>query len=201
MYSYLWDTTLGGFSPVADLAQIKMDPLSFCGTPDSTIRIEVFSDFQCPHCRLFYLDIIKPLVRDYSASKNVYVLYHDYPLDMHPFGRLAARLALAAMHIGKDQWLRVTDALYVNQEQWSQDGKFDPILAKVLKPEELARIKLLSVSPTVENDLNQEILLGNGRQITGTPTYFVMSRTGRQQRLNQVVGYAVIKDYIERFLK
>jgi protein-disulfide isomerase len=194
--SVLWGQTTGAETPAS-----KMAPMSFCGTPDSPVRIEVFSDFQCPHCRAFYLDVIKLLVRDYGNSKSVYILYHDYPLDMHPYGRAASRLALAAMHISRDLWLRVVEALYVNQDQWSLDGKFDPVLALALNPEALSKVKALATDSAVENDLNQEISLGNSRKITSTPTYFIMTRTGRQQRVNGPLGYAIVKNYIDGFLR
>jgi protein-disulfide isomerase len=187
--------------PAAQTTAAKPAAMSFCGTPDSTVRIEVFSDFQCPHCRMLYLDVIKPLIRDYGSSRRVYILYHDYPLEMHPYGRAASRYALAANRISQDLWLRVVDALYQNQEQWSQDGKFDPVLAKVVKPEELARINTLIADPGVENDLKQEISLGDSRRITSTPTYYIMTQTGRQQRLDRVLSYSIIKNYIDGYLK
>jgi protein-disulfide isomerase len=187
--------------PAAQAAAPPAAPASFCGTPDSPIRVEVFSDFQCPHCRTLYIDVIQPLIRDYGNSKRVYIIYHDFPLDMHPHGRAASRLALAAIHVSRDLWLRVVDALYVNQEQWSQDGKLDAILAKALKPEELAKIKTLAADSAVENELNREISLGNSRKITSTPTYFIIAQTGRQQRLDRPLGYSIVKNYIDGFLK
>jgi protein-disulfide isomerase len=175
--------------------------LSFCGVPAAPVRIEIFSDFQCPHCRIFYFEIVKPLIKDYAAGRQVYVVYHDFPLDMHPYGRTAARLALAAMRLGRNQWLRVTDTLYATQDQWAQDGKLDGILAKVLSPTELARVKLLAADSNTDEALRQEIMLGNSRGITSTPTYFITTQTGKEQRIAQVLSYPVIKDYVSRFLK
>ncbi|MBZ5496321.1 MAG: DsbA family protein [Acidobacteriia bacterium] len=189
------------FAATGQTGTVKPAELYFCGNAASPIRIEVFSDYQCPHCRDFYLGIIKPLIKDYAETKKVYVVYHDFPLDMHPLARSAARLALAAMRLGRERWLRVTDALYTTQDQWAQDGKFDAVLAKVLDPAELVRLNKLASDPAIEVALAHELTLGRSRNITSTPTYFVITETGRQQRLTQVLPYPVIKDYIDRFLK
>jgi hypothetical protein len=43
-----------------------------------------------------------------NKINKIYVVYHDFPLDMHQFARKATRLALAAERLGRDRWLRVT---------------------------------------------------------------------------------------------
>ena len=88
------------------------------GQPGAPVKIEVFSDYQCPVCRTFYLETLKPLLADYTKENKIAkicVVYRDYPLDMHPFARKAARFALAANRLSRERWLRVTDALYTEQ--------------------------------------------------------------------------------------
>ena len=51
------------------------------GAPDSPVKIEVFSDYQCPACRTFFLDTIRPILAGYSSSNKVSVVYRDFPLD------------------------------------------------------------------------------------------------------------------------
>ena len=179
----------------------KQAQLYLGGQPSAPIKLEVFSDYQCPVCRLFYLETLKPLVADYASVNKVYIVYHDFPLDMHPYARKAARFALAARRLGREQWLRVTDALYSEQAQWSQDGNIEGALAKVLDPTELVRVKQLAGDPAVEASLNQEVMLGQSRNVTSTPTLFVITDTGRQQRVNSGVPYPVLKDFLDRTLK
>ena len=96
------------------------------GEPGAPIKIEVFSDYQCPACRTFYLDTIKPILANYARAQagpngqpikpRVCVVYRDFPLDMHQFARPAARLSLAAQRLGRERWLRVSEALYTYQD-------------------------------------------------------------------------------------
>ena len=41
------------------------------GKADSPVRIEVFSDFQCPSCRAFYLNTVTKLITEYAAGRKV----------------------------------------------------------------------------------------------------------------------------------
>ena len=188
-------------SAAGQTAKGTEDEMYLCGQPNSPVKIEVFSDFQCPVCRTFYLETVKPLVADYAAGNKVYIVYHDFPLDMHPYARKAARFALAANRLGRERWLRVTDVLYNEQAQWSQDGNIEAALAKALDPTELVRLSKLAADPAIDAVLGQEIMLGQSRSINSTPTVFVITETGRQQRIDSGIPYPVLKDFLERTLK
>jgi len=181
------------------------------GEPGAPIKIEVFSDYQCPACRTFYLDTIKPILTNYTRAQigaggqpqkpRVCVVYRDFPLDIHQFARPAARISLAAQQLGRERWLRVSEALYTYQAEWAQNGKFDATLAKVLNPIELMRLRKLAADPAIDAMVNRELLLAQRREITSTPTFFIITGAGRQQRINGPVPYAVMKDYLDRLLK
>lgn len=179
----------------------KQTELYLIGESASPVKIEVFSDYQCPACRAFYMETLKPLITNYADGKKVGIVYHDYPLDMHPYARPATRLALAAARLGRERWLRVTDALYANQPQWSQDGNIDAALAKVLDPDDLVRVKKMAAEPSIEAFVEQELIAAHIRNVTSTPTFFIISEAGRQQRVNGGVPYPVLKDYLDRLLK
>jgi protein-disulfide isomerase len=181
----------------------KMTDLYLGGHPNAAVRIELFSDYQCSACRAFYLETLKPLIADYTKANKIdkiYIVYHDFPLDMHPFARKAAKYALAAMRIGRDRWLRVNDALYTQQDKWASDGNIDAVLAKVLDPSELVRIQSLAANPAIDAALNQEIQLGLSKNITSTPTFFITSQSGKQQRVATGVNLTVLKDFLDRLI-
>ena len=174
------------------------------GERGAPIKIEVFSDFQCPRCRDFYLEALKPLLAEYTRTdkiNKIYLVYHDFPLDMHQFSRKAARFALAAARLSRERWLRVTDILYTEQAQWSQDGNIEAALAKAMDPTEVMRIGSLAADPALEADLQDEILLGQSRDISSTPTFFVIPLTGPEQRVAGWVTYPTLKDFLDRLLK
>ena len=85
--AYLW--------PLASAQEIYSEQI-LGGRQDSPVRIEVFSDFQCPACRNFYLETIRQVLTKYCAEDKVCVIYHEFPLKMHQFSRLAARFGVRA---------------------------------------------------------------------------------------------------------
>lgn len=66
------------------------------GSLNSPIRLEIFSDFQCPACRDLYLGTIRQVLEEYASKDKVCVIYHEYPLSIHPYAREAARYCEAA---------------------------------------------------------------------------------------------------------
>ncbi len=174
------------------------------GQADAPVKIEVFSDYQCPHCRAFYLGTIKPLIAELTSEQkdsSLYIVYHDFPLDGHRYARQAASYALAAERLGHDSWLRVTDALYLEQAQWAQDGDIEGVISKVLDGAELAFVKRQAADPSIEQTIRTEILLAQSRQVSATPTFFISLPGGRQERINGAVPYELLRGYLAQYLK
>jgi protein-disulfide isomerase len=185
--------------PFVKAEEISRDQI-LGGRPDSPVRIEVFSDFQCPACRTFYLETIRQVLREYSAEDKVCVIYHEFPLKMHQFSRLAARYALAAQRLGQRQWRAVMEALYTNQSQWSLDGSIDAVAAKVLDLEDLKKVRRLVDDATINDAINRDLSLGSQKDVTQTPTFFIYVG-GNEQKVVGGLEYTLLKQYIDRILK
>jgi protein-disulfide isomerase len=170
------------------------------GSPGAPIKIEIFSDFECPSCRTFYLETIRPVIDNYARLNRVLVVYYDYPLLQHKYAREAARFAIAARRLGLEQWLKVSDALYGQQAQWSETGKVDWVVAQVLSPEDLVSLKKLMAGPEIDQEIDRAVMLANSRGVTSTPTFFVTTN-GREQRVVGGVSYQVMKSHLDRNLK
>ena len=65
--------------------------------------IEIFSDYACPHCKLYHENTLPLVMRDYVVKGKVYVVNREFPLNIpgHQFARLAAQYATAAARIGE----------------------------------------------------------------------------------------------------
>lgn len=154
--------------------------------------MEVFSCFQAPPCRDFYLETIPPLLKEYGSPNKVCFIYYEYPRKIHDYSREAARFGVAAEQLGQDPWQRVSEALFLEQPQWEKGGKIESVVAKVTSPEEMAKIKKLLGDPSIDQAIDREIALGDKRQITGTPTFYLYAK-GQEQEVVGKVSYPVLK--------
>jgi protein-disulfide isomerase len=169
------------------------------GRLDAPVRIEVFSCYQCPPCRDFYLETIRPLLKEYALNNKVCVIYYEYPLRIHNHSRDTARYAVAAYRLGQDQWQRVSEALYLKQSQWIKDGNVEAVVAEVLSADEMVKVKAILKDPSIEQTIDRDIKIGDERQIQGTPTFFLYAH-GREQKVLGKVSYSVLKSYLEGLL-
>ncbi len=190
---------LAGQAPGKGTQMLPPDDL-LMGGPDSPVKIELFSDFQCPSCRAFYLDTVTRLISEYSAGKKVCFIFRDFPLTAHPISRVAARYALAARVLGHDQWLKVIEYLYTCQMEWSYDGKIEPVLSRILSAQEMEKLKAEYKNPALEQAIDSSVSLGNNREVNSTPTIFVTAG-GKEQRVTSALPFPVLKGYIDPYLK
>jgi protein-disulfide isomerase len=183
----------------------KQEGILMFGRPGSPVKIEVFSDYQCPVCRSYYLGTLKPLLAEFAKTNKadkVFVIYHDYPLEnIHAHARKAARFSLAAHRMGTDKWMRVADALYTQQVPWSENGNIEAILEKALEPGEWNQLKQTAGDPALDTLINQEVALAQNREVTATPTTFIITETGRQQRFTGDPTFPALKDFLDKLIK
>jgi protein-disulfide isomerase len=170
------------------------------GKSDSPVRIEIFSDLQCPSCRTFYLYTVLSLIKEYSAVGKVGIAFREFPLEMHPVSRPAARYIVAAKSLSREQWIKVIEQLYTCQAEWSYDGKIEPVLSRILSPGEMQTLKAKLDDPAVEKAIDRDIALGKEKKVESTPTVFV-TIGGNEQRLVGGLSFPVLKEFIDRSLK
>lgn len=171
------------------------------GSPAAPIKIEVFSDFECPSCRELYLDVMRRVVVEYSGQNKVCLIYHEFPLTrIHRYSRDAARYAEAAAQLGREKLLKVYDILFMDQAQWSQDGKLEASIAKVLSRADIQKLKMIMRDPGINASIDREIRLGEQRQIRSTPTFFVTAK-GKEQRVEGRITYVALKQFIDSTLR
>jgi protein-disulfide isomerase len=171
------------------------------GNPAAPVRIDVYSDFQCPACKGFHENVLPMLIRDYVAQGKVYVVSREFPLAMHPYSREAAGYAVAATQVGKYQ--QVADALFRTQAVWSTNGKVWDTAAAVLTPVEQKKVQALAKDPSVLTQVQQDVDLGNSLKINQTPTIYISKGTRRYpwpdpNPNNYAFLRAVIDDLITR---
>ena len=106
------------------------------------VTVDVYSDFQCPHCKMLAEQTLNRVKEDYALKGKIRLVHHDFPLPMHAYAKQAALLAAAADRIGKfDQ---VSEALFKQQDAWAANGKVEEVVDSVLTPAEAKKVRELS---------------------------------------------------------
>jgi protein-disulfide isomerase len=168
------------------------------GVPTAPIMIEDFTDFECPACRTLYMGTLRPLISDYVATGKVYLVHHDFPLDMHPYSHQAAYYANAAAAIGHFEG--VERALFTHQPEWQANGKITPFLATVLSPEQLKQVEELARTREVQDAVAQDVRLGQQLNVRQTPTIFITYK-GKRTPVVGVVQYSILRGYLDALLR
>ena len=178
-----------------------VDKAKGIGNPAAPVKIEVFSDFQCPACKNFHETVLPLLIQDYVRAGKVFIVSREFPLTQHPYSREAAGYAVAASQVGKYQ--QVADALFAAQQTWSANGKVWDAAASVLTPADQKKVQTLAKDPAVIGLVQQEVDLGNTYHISQTPTIYISKGAKRYpyagpDRNNYPFLKALIDDLITR---
>ncbi len=180
---------------LGDVEKAKM-----LGTPSATVKLDLYSDFQCPACRGFHEQVLPVLMREYVVPGKVCIVNHEFPLNMHPYSREAAYYATAAAHVGKYQ--QVADALFRNQAVWGTNGKVWDTVASVLTPTEQKKVQELAKEPSIIAAVTQDVQLGQMERISETPTVIITRGSKRYAFPGpNPTNYPLMKSLIDGLLK
>ncbi|MGD1073642.1 MAG: thioredoxin domain-containing protein [Bryobacteraceae bacterium] len=154
-----WPKLFLALAVSAGLAQTA-DPV-----PDVTV--EIFSDFQCPYCRMF-----APAAREVESKGiegiNTKVEFKNFPLSFHPFAQLAAQAAMAAREQGK--FWEMHDLLFANQNAL---GREDLLKYAASLKLDMEKFKTDLDSDRIKKTIETDRAEGNAKKVQGTPTFFV----------------------------
>jgi protein-disulfide isomerase len=179
-------------------ASSDADPGKMLGSPGAPIRIEVFSDFECPACRGLHEQILPLVFKDYVIPGKVYLVSREYPLPMHQFSREAANYATAAARLGKYQ--DVADALFKNNLVWELNGKVWDTVASVLTPAEAKKVQLEAKEPSVLSEVQRDVDAGRAAGINQTPT-MIVTRGANRFPVVGLVNYNLLRSLLDGLLK
>ncbi len=169
------------------------------GSKSAPIKMEVFSDFQCPACRGLYEATLRPVIANYVQQGKVYLVHRDMPLPMHQYARTAARYANAAAKIGRME--KVISALYTNQDRWAADGDVESVVASVLTPAEMNQVRRLVNAAEIEQAIEHDVSLARQRQVRSTPTIFITHKGSTTPLPPGGVSYSLLKQYFDYLLQ
>jgi protein-disulfide isomerase len=185
----------------APTAAANSNFLKAIGNPKAPITMEVFGDFQCPACRGFFETSVKQVIDDYVIPGKVYIIHRDFPLDMHPYARQAARLANAASEFG--QFEAIERALYDHQDEWSAKGNIDEVMASYFPAAQFKKFQafesqhISEINASIERDRT----MGMQRNVNQTPTVYITAHGKTEALPGGGVDYKLLKSYFDYLLR
>jgi protein-disulfide isomerase len=189
---FLWSTGAAG--------QIASGQGKGLGNPAAPLRIEMYSDFQCPHCKHLHETFLPGFIKDYVDTGKVYFICREFPLQ--GFGaksRESAAYATAAAHIGKFQ--PVAHALFENQAAWVASGKIWETVAAVLTPAERTKVQVLFKDPAIAAEVQHDVDTGIKIPVTSTPTLVVTQRLQQRPWTYFDDGGKLFRGYLDELLR
>jgi protein-disulfide isomerase len=104
--------------PIGDVAaapEIVRENVDFnaVGDPNAPIKIEEYSDFQCPYCRIFFENTEEALMQSYVANGTVYFVYKSFGSFIGAESGASAEAAYCAGDQGK--FWEMHDIIFANQ--------------------------------------------------------------------------------------
>ena len=170
------------------------------GSTSAPVRIEVFSDFACPACRVFHQQTLPMILRDYVQTGKAYVVNREFPLAIadHKYSRPAANYAVAAGRLGIYQ--PVSDVLFQEQQSWNASGQVWETVARVLTPEQQKKVQTIAKDPTVAAAVQKDVDVGTKERIQSTPT-IIVSRGAKKYPIPYPVNYNFFRTLVDGLAK
>lgn len=140
--------------------------IPWVGGKGAKVKLEVFSDFGCPFCKVGAETVHKLLAR---YGKKIKVFFYQTPIpSLHPDSFMASQAALAAQAQGK--FWPMHDLLYANRRAHSRTDLLGYARSLGL---DVNRFKKELDSGKYAERVRREMAIGSKRGVKGTPTFFV----------------------------
>jgi protein-disulfide isomerase len=173
-------------------------PVKSRGFANAPIVIEVYSDYECPHCKALYENTLVPLMANYVDKGKVYLIHREFPVPaLHPHAVEAACYACAAHRVGKYE--QACEILFRDQASWSASGKVDETVCSILTPAEAKKVRALAKDPAIAAEVQQDVQTGRMARVETTPTVLLTYRL-KQYPIPGAVSYDILRRFIDQLL-
>jgi len=158
------------------------------GDPNAPIKIEEFSDYQCPYCARFYEETESQIEDTYVADGTVYFVYRSFGGFIGPESQAAAEAAYCAGD--QNKYWEYHDILFANQTGENVGAYASRRLQ--------AFAEALSLDMTAFNDcfdsnkyadrVQQDSVDGTAAGVTGTPAFYFTYTVNGEEKHRLIAG-------------
>ncbi|MFT8390692.1 MAG: thioredoxin domain-containing protein [Sporolactobacillus sp.] len=161
---------------VTETTSINYDNQPFIGSTNVPVRLAVFTDYSCPYCRQFDLQILPALNKEYVQNNKVSIYFYNYVI-LGSGSNLAANAAEIVYQQNPKAFFAFNQALFKAQRSENSDWITPKLLLQLVK----------QTVPSVDSKAFQQALAEKSRQqavdndnaiaeelgVTGTPTVLI----------------------------
>lgn len=163
------------------------------GNANAPVVITEYSDYECPFCSKFTLEILPLLQSDYFESGKVLFIFKDYPIPAHQKAQTAAEATYCAGEQREDAFWEMHVKLFANQENLELEH-----LTAYAKEMEL---EINAFNNCLDVEKYRNLVLRNRQQgaergVSATPTLFI-----NDEKLDGLQPYENLVGVIEAELK
>ncbi|MBX7250938.1 MAG: DsbA family protein [Candidatus Promineofilum sp.] len=145
------------------------------GRLDAPVKMEAFSDFQCPYCGMFSEETLPSLLANQVAAGDAVFIFYDFPLSsIHPYAQPAANAARCAGEAGAAAYWGMHDRLFADIDAWANEGAADVFRAYAAE----LGLDAADFGACLDEDRYAEAIaadqeLGLNRGVNSTPSFFL----------------------------
>jgi protein-disulfide isomerase len=191
---------VGDVIPITPVARPQVNKTAM-GDPNAPVLVQVWSDFQCPACRIFAEQIEPLIVENYVVPGKALYVYRQYPfIDDQAVTKESDQASNASMCAAdQDRFWDYHDILFANWNGENAGSFADKRLVAFAQALGLDMNKFNACfkANTFRTQINQDLNDGNNAGVTGTPSVFV---NGQQIAPGQVPSFADVSAAIDAAL-
>lgn len=158
------------------------------GSNDAPLTIYDFSSLSCPHCGHFHNDVLPQIKKNYIDTGKVRWVFKGFPLN-DP----ALKAEMIARCVPKDQYLKMIDLMYANQERWAFSASPIPNLSMLVKLAGVTDDMFLGCvnSKELQDGLLKKIQADSDKyKLNSTPTFIINDGEKKIEGAGSYEGFA-----------
>jgi protein-disulfide isomerase len=160
------------------------------GDKNAKVKVEEFSDFQCPYCKQFATEVEPTLVKDYVETGKIQVIFTPFSF-LGPESIKAAEAAYCAADQGK--FWEYHDLLFESQNGENK-GTFSRNMFVQLAND--LKLDTAAFEGCIDNGTNAKkvtdnVTYGQSKGVNGTPYFLVNDKLVDSSQLNAAIDAAL----------
>jgi protein-disulfide isomerase len=186
----------GGKAAAPQRARLHMEGAPMIGSKNAPVTLVEFSDYQCPFCQRFYLQVFSELKKDFIDTGKLRFYSRDLPLDqIHPNAMRAAQAARCAGDQG--QFWALRDIMSAHPEALDMTSLVTDASQVKINPDAFKTcVETGKYKEAVQGDLLEAMKIG----ADGTPAFVLGKSTPDGVEGELIVGaqpYSVFQDKLK----